>query len=292
MRLLALVLLLPAGAFGQGAGGYTAGPGELAPEPQYATRVVGYYPSPSFTQDREFTNTRLWVLDPGKVTVEQWWTGSFGAPAAAPSLYPGDQFFQTEVELGVAPRVQLDIYANTELNQDASGSYRIAPGGHTGLAAEVRVALARYWGEIWGNPTLYFELSSQHYNSPRAEVRLLMGGTLLTPKLLGAVNLAFERNIFRDAASGIDYEIKGDFGFNYEVIPRILRLGVEGVLGYDSHGTLDAQGRSPLHPVLAVGPSVLLTEPRKRVKLLAALLHGFADWDQPWIPTVILSTTF
>jgi hypothetical protein len=309
--LTAATLSVPAGA--QQAGGYSAGPGlpgaqfpapavdgGVSPETfvpddgsdRYTTRVISFRPAPSFTQDREFTTTRVWVLDPGKFTVEQWWNGFFGAPRAQPNPYPDDQFFQTEIEMGIAPHLQVDIYANDEFDQDASGNYHVAVGGHTGVAAELRVALGNAWGQIPGNPTLYFELTSQYYNSPRAEFRLLLGDTFFTPKLLGALNLAFERNIFRDSTTGIDYEIKADFGLNYEIVHDIFRAGVEGVLGFDSHGTIDAEGYTLLHPVVAFGPSVLLTEPKKRIKVLAALLHGFADWDQPWMPTVIVSTTF
>ena len=234
-----VVLLSAPSALAQTAGGYSAGPAQPPPAYQpegapdggaplatssrddntvdYATRVISYVPSPAFTQDREFTNARMWVLDPGRYTVEQWWTGYFGAPRAHPGPNQDDQYFQTEVEMGIAPHVQVDIYANYEFNQNSEGGYRIAPGGHTGVAAEVRVALGNYWGQIWGNPTLYFELTSQYYNSPRAEFRLLLGGTVFTPKLLAAFNFAFERNIFRDSTTGIDYEIKGDFGLNYEI---------------------------------------------------------------------------
>jgi len=256
----------------------------VADSPPFTTRIHSYRASPAFTQDREFTTTRMWVLDPGVFTVEQWWTGYWGSP--------NDHFFQTELEWGVVHHVQLDLYANYEFNQRADGTYQVAVGGHTGIAAEVRVALGDFWGQIPGNPTLYFELTSQYYNSPRAEFRLLLGDTVLTPKLLGALNLAFERNIFRDSSTGIDYEIKADVGLNYEVVKGILRLGAEGVFGFDSHGTVDAQGKTLLHPVAQLGPSFLLTEPKKRVKLLGALLHGFADWDPGWTSVLIVSTTF
>jgi len=59
-----------------------------------------YVPSPTYTQNREFTNARLWVLDPGTAHGRTMWTG----PRASPSAYPGDQFLQTELEMGVAPR--------------------------------------------------------------------------------------------------------------------------------------------------------------------------------------------
>src|SRR5450755_77462 len=110
-----LVLLFPfTMAMAQSAGGFSAGPAQATPTYQavtdggvpgeapahddngvdYATRVISYVPSPTYSQNREFTNARLWVLDPGHFTVEQWWTGSFGSPRADPAAYPNGQFFQ------------------------------------------------------------------------------------------------------------------------------------------------------------------------------------------------------
>lgn len=339
LQILAALAIASAGAaHAQSAGGFSAGPGLQPEQPRevtpaqppakcgtpgavpceaappasdapaadpgskgtFRTDIHSYKPSPTFTQVREFTTTRLWVLDPGQYTVEQWWNGSFGASRAFPNATnTGDQFFQTEIEIGLRKHVQLDIYFNYQFNQDPdTGKYRIAQGEHTGVAAEVRIALGDYWGQIWGNPTLYFELTSQYYNSPRAEFRLLLGGSVLTPKLLGALNIALERNIFRDAGSGIDYEIKADYGLNYEIVPDVFRLGVEGVLGFDSHGILDnldggiAIGQQNIYPVAEIGPSLILMEPSKRFKLLASLLFGLAKYDAPVQPTVILSTSF
>ncbi len=265
----------------------------------YETNVTTFKPSPKYTQVREFTTTRLWVIDPGQVTVEQWWNGGFGAPRAQPGPNQGSQFFQSEIELGIYKHLQLDLYANYQFGQMSDGTYHIAPGGHTGIAAELRIALGSYWGQYWGNPTLYFELTSQYYNSPRAEVRLLLGGTVFTSKLLAALNLCFERNIFRDSSSGIDYEIKAAYGLNYEIVPDIFRIGVEGVIGFDSHGILDpnapggvALGGQEIFPVAEIGPSIVLMEPHRRIKVLAAMLFGLAQYDQPWQPTVIVSSAF
>jgi hypothetical protein len=315
-RLLAVITTLSAAAGSaraQSAGGYSAGPGLAAPgaatEPkpsddpdakEFRTDITAFKPSPTFTQVREFTTTRMWVLDPGQFTVEQWWNGGFGAASITPNATnQGSQFFQTEIEMGIYKHVQLDIYANYQFGQKDNGDYHVAPGGHTGIAAEVRVAIGDYWGQIWGNPTLYFELQSQYYNSPRAEVRLLLGGNIISSKLLGALNLAFERNIFRDDASGIDYELKAAYGVNYEIIPDALRFGIEGVLGFDSHGNIDpnapggvAIGQQKMFPVAEIGPSVVVMTPDKRFKILAAMLFGLAEYDQPYQPTVIVSTSF
>ena len=55
----------------QEAGGYSAGPG-LAPAPDFQTTVLSYRPSPPDTQDRQFTLSRFWRLDPGRYEVELW----------------------------------------------------------------------------------------------------------------------------------------------------------------------------------------------------------------------------
>jgi hypothetical protein len=258
----------------------------------YETRVTTYRKSPTFTQDRQFTNTRVWVLDPGRYTVEQWWTGSYGAPKSDPNATGSGHLFQTEIEMGVAKHVQVDIYFNYEFAEAADGSFSVEQGGHTGIAAEVRVALPDYWGQVWGNPTLYFELTSQYYNSPRAEGRLLLGGTMFTPRLMGAVNFSFERNIFRDSSSGMDYEIKSQWGANYDVIPGWFRLGAEATFGWDSHGALKPDGSSDLFAVAQVGPEVLFTIPSRYFKVLATVLFGLADHDSPYQPQIIASCSF
>jgi hypothetical protein len=336
--LFAVLLTLSGISQAQSVGGFSAGPGLAPPQEKqveqatptamppvpgtvtetsapesddqnepYETRVITYRKSPKYTQDREFTNARLWVLDPGRYTVEQWWTGYWGVPKAL-SQYgiqnQDDQFFQTEIEIGFAPHFQLDIYANYEFAQDQNtGNYLVAH-GHTGIAAELRYAIPSYWGQVWGNPTLYFELTSQYYNSPRAEFRLLLGGSMFAPKLLGVVNFSFERNIFRDNSTGIDYEIKSQWGANYEIIKDILRLGAQATFGWDSHGTIGcgtvsaqcpqggALGVSLIHPVAQIGPALIITEPHKYFKVLASLMYGFADWDAPWQSQIILSSTF
>jgi hypothetical protein len=326
---LLVVLSLSHSALAQGVGGYSAGPG-LAPAQEkqveqpnaaqpaaptapstseqppsdttvegndedqpYETRVTTFRKSPTFTQDRQFTNARVWVLDPGRYTVEQWWTGSYGNTVMDRNFTNTEgHFFQTEIEMGVARHVQVDIYFNYEFAQTSNGGLEIAKGGHTGVAAEVRVAIPEYWGQVWGNPTLYFELTSQYYNSPRAEGRLLLGGTMFTPRLMGAVNFSFERNIFRDQYSGIDYEIKSQWGANYDIIPGWFRAGAEATFGWDSHGTINPDGSSGLHPVAQIGPSVLFTIPSRFFKVLGTVLFGLADYDAPYQPQIIASCTF
>jgi hypothetical protein len=307
-------------ALAQGAGGFSAGPGLAAPgqheqtvttettapkaatqapvttqevaaatsgdEPGYMTRVQTYRPSPSDTQIREFSQTRLWVLDPGRYTVEQWWTGKLGGNVGGtdPNA-PNDSFFQSEIEMGIAPHVQVDIYLNLEMeaNETGGGSHLT---DHTGVAAEVRVALPSYWGETFMNPTLYFEVASQYYNSPRAEFRLLLGGELFTPKLLAAANLLYEQNIFWGPTNTTDMEVGGDFGVNYDLVDGIFKVGAEMQAGWDMHGT------RTLQPVLLIGPSVILKTKDNALKLLATLLFGTEPDDPKYKPVIIASVSW
>ncbi|HUB08902.1 MAG TPA: hypothetical protein VMB50_17980 [Myxococcales bacterium] len=250
-------------------------------------------PSPAFTQDRQFTNARLWRLDPGRITVEQSWSGAWGVPRAlAGAANQNDQLLQTAVAIGLLPHLELDLSGNVDLDQAASGDYQISPTGLTGVAAEVRIAIGRYWGQIWGNPTIDAELWGRISEPTRLEGRVLLGGELFTPRLLGTLNLMFARNSFHDDATGIDYEIKADLGANCEVVRDILRLGGEATVGWDSHDTVDAEDNTLLHPDVQLGPAILLTEPHRRFKLLAAFLWGLADWDPPWETEIVAGTTF
>jgi hypothetical protein len=249
--------------------------------------------SPSFTQDRQFTNARLWLLDEGQYTVEQWWTGTWGTPRLlAGTNNQDDQLLQTEIELGLMPHLEFDLYANFDLSPDDSGNYQFSPTGRTGLAAELRVAIGSHWGQIWGNPVLDAELWGQVNEPTRLEGRVALGGAVLTPKLLGAVNFMFARNAIHDDATGLNYEIKAFPGLSYEVIPDILRLGAEATIGWDSHNTVDAANNTVQFFTAQVGPEIVLTAPRNRFKLVAAVLYGLAYWDPPWQSQVIAGTTF
>jgi hypothetical protein len=315
-------------ALAQAAGGFSAGPGLAAPgqheqtvttetnatnaaalpaappvgeqtvEDQggYITRVTTFRPSPSDTQVREFTQTRLWVLDPGKVTTEFWWTSEI-TPASGGVPSETDDKFQLEVEMGIARHLQLDIYFNLQMNftgaTPASGGMPEIPASsqlsdHTGVAAELRWAIPDYWGQVFMNPTLYFELQSQYGElaSPRAEVRVLLGGQLFMPKLLAAANLLYEQNIFWGPTNTLDMEVGLDVGVNYEVIDGIFRLGAEMQSGGDMHGTRDLQ------PVLFVGPGFILKTKDNAAKIMFTFLFGTQPDDAKYKPVLIASLGF
>jgi len=271
-----------------------APPGAAAPTvPAPAAPDESLVRSPGFTQDRQFTNARLWLLDTGQYTIEQWWTGSWGVPAqvVGPSNQQ-EQLLQTEVGFGLLPHLEVDLLANFDLNQGVNGNYQFSPTGLTGVGVETRIAIGSRWGQIWGNPVIDVELWGRVNEATRLEGRLLAGGEVFTPRLIGAVNLMFARNSFEDDTIGVDYEILGEGGLSYELVTDILHLGVEATLGNESHNAVNANLTSLLFLTAQVGPVILLTEPHKRFKLLAAVLYGLAYWDPPWQTQLVIGTTF
>lgn len=105
--------------------------------------LIGENRQPEWTAHRRFPTTRVYVLSPWQVEFEQWWKGKF------PREGKPEHLFQSEIEIGLPYRFQLDLYENVE---NASG------GGtrHAGNQVEARWAFAE-WGRIPLNPTLYVE---------------------------------------------------------------------------------------------------------------------------------------
>jgi hypothetical protein len=255
-------------------------------------KVEATPPSPGFTQDRQFTNAALWLLDPGQYTVEQWWSGQWGQPQTLVGTNnQQNQLLQTGVAMGITPHVELDVYANVDLGLDGQNRYDISRTGLTGVEAALRVAIGRQWGQIWGNPVIEATLWGRVFEPTRVEGRFLLSGELVPGWLLD-LNLMFARDGFHDDIIGVDYEAKAEFGMSGEVIPDILRLGFEANLGVDSHNAVDDNDYTLVFPSAQVGPMILLTEPHKRIKLLAAVLFGRTGWDPPWESQVMVSSSF
>src|SRR5260370_39492205 len=71
----------------------------------------------------------------------------------------------------------------------------------------MRYSIAIAYGQIWGNPTLYLEWHPRHNAPDRAEGRVLLGGTLFAPELIGAANFFYEQNIETNTLEGRDPEV-------------------------------------------------------------------------------------
>src|SRR5258707_1324071 len=68
------------------------------PDSPYRSLIKAHKPSPTWTQDRSFTSTRFWLLDPGQYEVETWLRTriqhDFGG-----GRDPAEFLFQNEIEI-------------------------------------------------------------------------------------------------------------------------------------------------------------------------------------------------
>jgi hypothetical protein len=148
--------------------------------------LVGENRQPLWTAHRRFPTTRVYVLPPWQVEFEQWWKGKFlrdGKP---------EHLFQSEIEIGLPYRFQLDLYENIE--NTANGPTR-----HAGTQVEGRWAFAE-WGRIPLNPTLYAEWKFNHSAPDACEIKLLLGEQL-APHWQWGFNLFYEQETGRGRAT-------------------------------------------------------------------------------------------
>jgi hypothetical protein len=254
-----LVLLLASSvAWAQTAGGYSAEPSKSAPN--FET-IVSAPKSPFQTQTRQFAGTRFWLLDPGRYEVELWWDNKFQRDHTQEGL------LQLEIEIGLAPHLQLDIYQN----------FTTGTGGFNteGNQIELRYAFGSYYNQILLNPVLYLEWHPRYNAQDRAEVRLLLGGDV-PGRGLWAANIFFESNVDRfhgASAVGTDMEIGASAGTNFALVGDYLRGGAEVRLGVDQHGT------STFWAMGMAGPNLVLQAPKQQLKLTATAFFGFFAHD-------------
>jgi len=260
-RLVLLAALTFATAtLAQEAGGYSAGPSLGSPD--YQTTVSApRLKSPVQTQDRVFGTSRFWKLDPGRYEVEVWWDQKFNRDE------PNVALLQLEIEIGLTPHIQLDLYQNFILS---NGQFDVE-----GNQFEMRYAFASQYNEISWNPVLYLEWHPRKQAQDRAEVRLLMGGDLPAAGLW-AVNLFFEGNVdyFKASyAEGFDGEMGATAAVSFPVLKDVLRLGAELQGGVDQHGSPRFYASGFL------GPDLLLTYRPAGLKLTATALFGLFPED-------------
>ena len=197
---------------------------------------IGSYNQPRWTATRRFPSTRVYVVPEGKVEVEGW---------ARATIKRDDQGgntewrFLQEVEIGLPERFQLDLYLRQDYD---TGDDKTLLGGQF----ELRWALAD-WGQIWGNPTLYFEYITLDRRSDKIEPKLLLGGEIAEGWHWGA-NFVFE------------YELTGQREAEYAVttsisrtlIDQVFSLGVESVFS----ATDEKGARGDYNTSFVIGPSV------------------------------------
>jgi hypothetical protein len=285
-------------------------PAAFAPPPpspsRYQSTVSGHRPSPEWTQDRSFTSTRFWLLDPGQFEVETWLRTriqhQFTDPATGlSSRAPAEILLQGEVEIGLAPHLQIDLYENLTFNVDASGSRGVQ---QEGVQIEARIAIPSYYGQVFGNPVIYLEFHPRHADPDRAEIRLLLGGAL-TNRLYLAVNPYFETNVEKtDVTSAaldalgkptlvttsswiLDAELGTTVALGLKVT-EWLRLSGELKIGWDMLGSAD----NTLHFVAWAGPGFILKplpgRLRHYLKVMGTLLIDLVPRSDPNVAPQLL----
>lgn len=218
---------------------------------------IGPYAQPRWTARRRFPGTRVYVRPPGTAELEYW---------LRPTITKdGDTEMRTlyELSVGFEPRIQIDLYFRTD--QEGDGSQMLL-----GQQVEIRYALAD-WGEIWGNPTLYFEWVGLEQRPDKFEGKLLLGGELADrwhwgSNLVGEFELGSEREY--------EYQVTG--GVSYTVVDSKLSVGAETeVIVADVRGNRGDFGT----PTVFLGPSVQW-KPTERVNVSFAPMVGLTD-DSP-----------
>ena len=262
------------------------------PGSPYQSIVRAHKPSPVWTQDRNFTSTRFWLLDPGHVEFETWLrtrvAHEFVDATGTKSRAPAELLFQNEVEIGLFPHLQLDIYENLTFNVEDDGHRGVQQEGNQ---IELRVAIPSYYGQIFGNPVVYLEWHPRHNDADRAEIRLLLGGALASRVFL-AVNPYFETNVEPTAGK---YVLDAEVGTTVAVGVKVtewLRLSAEVKIGGDMLGDPNNQ----FHFVAWAGPGFIVKPlPGKLqhyLKVMGTLLVDLIPRDDPNVAPQLFEPLF
>ncbi|MFO1492035.1 MAG: transporter [Kiritimatiellia bacterium] len=237
----------------------------VTPESLKEEIPVGPYLQPEWTTRRRFPTTRIYLQQPpGGMGVEQWWRGKF--------YDNGDSKFrwQTEWEVGLPHRFQLDLYENLE--KDVEGTTR-----HDNFAFELRYALAD-WGKLPLNPTLYGEYKVTEDGPDVAEYKILLGDEL-TSSVHWGLNLVYEYELGGEERT---QEWQASTAISYAVNDRGWSIGAEAKAASES-----VKGeRDDPEQTLGIGPS-LQFRPTRNTHLDMVPLIGVND-DAPDVEAYVV----
>ena len=245
------------------------------PEPKaIEVTVPGAPRSPSWTQGRTFGATRVWLLDPGEQEAEAWYSARVNHNGVAGDV---EHLWQIEYMIGVAPHVQLDVYFNYA--HDSEGFHI------EGAQIEGRFSLAKRYGDIWGNPALYVEWHPQTRGPNRGELRLLIGGQILSPRWYGAINPFWEQNLDKgaDGKFSSDREIGASGAIGYAVVPQLLSVGAE------IKAAADQQDGTTYKGVAELGPTMWLTLLKGHLRFTATALFGATRKSDSFYPIFVMA---
>lgn len=194
---------------------------------------VGEYNQEAWTLTRKFPSTRVYLMTPpGTATYEKWFDIRERRDG------PTQTRMRDEFAFGLGNRMELDLYAHTVYDgpaDDRNFAWR-------GFSWELRYALAD-WGEIWGNPTLYFEHKLLN-GKQGIEPKLLLGDSFGDSWIWG-LNLIYEANI-ADTREEEEREYAATFSLS-NVVTDNFTVGVTSMYRYN-----DIDGSEELY----VGPNL------------------------------------
>ena len=225
--------------------------------------LAGENKQPEWTMERRFPTTRVYVLAPWQVEFEQWWKGKFERDGNDSHL------FQSEIEVGLPYRFQLDVYENLEYTDKERF-------GHQGNQVEARWALAE-WGKIPLNPTLYAEWVFNSHDPDKYELKLLLGEEL-APRWHWALNGFYEQEVGGSRST----EFGWSQAVSYTLIDQKLSVGIEMNFEY----TTEKGSRSDPVIEFIIGPSVQW-RPTRNTHVDAVPLFG-ATSDSPRVEAFIV----
>ncbi|HWB19762.1 MAG TPA: transporter [Phycisphaerales bacterium] len=195
--------------------------------------LVGSYGQPRWTATRRFPTTRVYVIPEGKVEIEAWARGTFDGDES-------EWRFLQEVEIGLPHRFQLDLYLRQDYDSESNETL-------WGGQFEFRYAFAD-WGEIWGNPTFYFEYLYLDSRPDKIEPKLLLGGEI-AEGWHWAVNFVMEWEISGEEE---EHEYNITSAISYTLVDSKLSVGVESIYLF-----ADVKGdRGHYTPEFVIGPDV------------------------------------
>ena len=201
---------------------------------------------------RLFNTTEVYRLEPSDVRAEVRFAS--GVPGTEPTL-------EVRAEVGVTRHVQLG------LAEDIADS----PGGAIQPSAtpiSLRYTLGSTEDDLLLNPAVEVTVTPRPSAPARAGLRLLLGEELM-PRLVVAANGYVEQNIDRGTPAGVDGALGLTGGASYAVLPRHIRVGVEGQVGAAQYGLPD------YYLALAAGPNAVFS-----VGPVAATLSAMFDLAQ------------
>jgi hypothetical protein len=224
--------------------------------------LIGANQQPAWTARRRFSTTRIYVLPPWQVEFEQWWKGKF------PRVGKPEHLFQSEIEVGLPYRFQLDLYENVEHTPHAATK--------TSNQLEARWALAD-WGRIPLNPTLYAEWKFNGVAPDAYELKLLLGEQL-APCWHWGFNLFYEQETGGARATELGFSQ----AVSYSAIDSKFSVGVE--MNFE-HTTQKSSRGNPAIEFL-IGPSIQW-RPTTRTHLDFVPLFG-ATRDSPRVEAFLV----